>query len=285
MKSYHDLILAIPTESSFASDKILALQLMLTALLNQVGEDEISQCMSNFCKIWKKNINKESDCAEFLMDIISSLEDYLKNTVLEETFERLVYSTGEAGGKESFIYLNPSRQDTKLEQEIHGTFKELASHLFFSNNRVANTGEGEIRKMHFTTDLNSRVLNKLSALTKHNFSSYKLTAVIVHKFKLNKPHYMVFVKSGSNWILHDDEMITKTSQKAVLETCGNSGGVEDQPLTTMLIYTSLENSSNYHIPLHLTERYYKLFLHPKREVMLTENYHWGFLQLFSQISG
>ena len=141
MKSYHDLILAIPTESSFASDKILALQLMLTALLNQVGEDEISQCMSNFCKVWKKNINDEGDCAEFLMKILSSLEDYLKNTVLEETFERLVYSTGEAGEKESFKYLNPSRQDTKLEQEICGTFKELASHVFFSINRVAEFGE------------------------------------------------------------------------------------------------------------------------------------------------
>ena len=152
VKSYCDLILAIPTESSFDSDKILALQLMLTALLNQVGEDEISQCMSNFCKIWKKNINKESDCAEFLMDIISSLEDYLKNTVLEETFERLVYSTGEAGEKESFKYLNPGRQDTKLEQEIYVTFKELASHLFFSINWVAETGEREIRKMHFMTD-------------------------------------------------------------------------------------------------------------------------------------
>ena len=51
VKSYRDVILSIPTESSFDSDKILALQLMLTALLNQVGEDEISQCMSNFCKV------------------------------------------------------------------------------------------------------------------------------------------------------------------------------------------------------------------------------------------
>ncbi len=118
IKSYHEVILIIPTESSFDSDKILALQLMLTALLNQVGEDEISLCMSNFCKIWKKNINDEGDCAEFLMEILSSLEDYLKNTVLEESFERLVYSTGEAGGKESFIYLNPGGQDTKLEQVI-----------------------------------------------------------------------------------------------------------------------------------------------------------------------
>jgi len=31
---------------------------------------------------------------------------------------RLVYCTGEAGGKESFIYLNPGGQDTKLEQVI-----------------------------------------------------------------------------------------------------------------------------------------------------------------------
>ena len=69
VKSYCDVILAIPTESSFDSDKILALQLMLTALLNQVGEDEISLCMRNFCKIWKKNINDEGDCAEFLMEI------------------------------------------------------------------------------------------------------------------------------------------------------------------------------------------------------------------------
>ena len=80
---------------------------------------------------------------------------------------------------------------------------------------------------------------------------------------------MVFVKSGSNWILHDDEIITKMSQKAILKTCGNSGGVEDQPLATMLIYTSLENTSDYPIPPHRTERYYKLFLHPKQEVMLT----------------
>ena len=34
IKSYHEVILIIPTESSFDSDKILALQLMLTALLN-----------------------------------------------------------------------------------------------------------------------------------------------------------------------------------------------------------------------------------------------------------
>ena len=50
--------------------------------------------------------------------ILSLLEDYLKKTNLEETFERLLYSTGEAGGKEYFMYLNPSGQDTKLEQEI-----------------------------------------------------------------------------------------------------------------------------------------------------------------------
>ena len=124
--------------------------------------------------------------------------------------------------------------------------------------------------MPFTTDLNWRVLNNLLALTKHNFFSYKLTAVIVHKFKLNKRHCVVFVKSGSNWILHDNEMSTKkTSQKAVLETCRNSGDVEDQPLATMLIYTSLGNSSDYRIPPHLTKRYYKLFLHPKQEVILT----------------
>ena len=43
------------------------------------------------------------------MEISSSLEDYLKNTVLKETFKRLVYSTGEGGGKESLIYLNSRR--------------------------------------------------------------------------------------------------------------------------------------------------------------------------------
>ena len=131
VKSYRDVILSIPTESSFDSDKILALQLMLTALLNQVGEDEISQCMSNFCKVWKKNIDDEGDSAEFLMEVLSSLEDYLKNTNLEETCDRLLYSTGEAGGKESFIYLNSGGQDTKLEQEIRVTFKRLASNLIF----------------------------------------------------------------------------------------------------------------------------------------------------------
>ena len=64
---------------------------------------------------------------------------------------------------------------------------------------------------------------------------------------------MDFVKSGSNWIQHDDEMIKKNSQKSVLETCGTSGGEEDQPLATMLIYTSLENSSQIFNPAHLTE--------------------------------
>ena len=34
IKSYHEVILIIPTESSLDSDKILALQLMLTALFN-----------------------------------------------------------------------------------------------------------------------------------------------------------------------------------------------------------------------------------------------------------
>ena len=133
IKSYRDIILSIPTE-------ILALQLMLTALLDQVGEEEISQCMSNFCKVWKKNIDDEGDCAEFLMEILSSLVDYPNKTNLKETFKRLLYSTGEAGRKESFIYLNPGRQDTKLEQEISGTFKKLASNLIFSN-CVADTGE------------------------------------------------------------------------------------------------------------------------------------------------
>ena len=113
VKSYRDVILSIPTESSFDSDKILALQLMLTALLNQVGEDEISQCMSNFCKVWKKNIDDEGDSAEFLMEVLSSLEDYLKNTNLEETCDRLLYSTGE---KESFIYHNPGGRKSDLTQ-------------------------------------------------------------------------------------------------------------------------------------------------------------------------
>ena len=71
IKSYCDMILAILTESSINSDKILALQLMLTALLNEVREQEISKCMSNFCKVWKKNINNEGDCAEFLMELLS----------------------------------------------------------------------------------------------------------------------------------------------------------------------------------------------------------------------
>ena len=121
--------------------------------------------------------------------ILSLLEDYLKKTNLEETFERLLYSTGEAGGKESFIYLNPGGQDTKLEQEISSTFKKLTSNLIFSVNRLGDTGEREISSMHFPAELNSRHLNKLSASSKHNFPSYKLAAVIVHKFKLNKPHY------------------------------------------------------------------------------------------------
>ena len=131
VKSYRDVILSIPTESSFNSDKILALQLMLTALLNQVREDEISQCMSNFCKVWKKNIDDEGDSAEFLMEVLSSLEDYLKNTNLEETCDRLLYSTGEAGGKESFICLNPGGQDTKLEQEISSLQEARVKSEFF----------------------------------------------------------------------------------------------------------------------------------------------------------
>ena len=122
--------------------------------------------------------------------------------------------------------------------------------------------------MHFPAELNSRHLNKLSASSNHNFHSYKLAAVIVHKFKLNKPHYVVCVKSGSNWIQHDDEVIKKSSQKSVLKTCGTSDGKKDQPLATMLIYTSLENSSEILIHAHLTERYYKLFLHPKRDPKL-----------------
>ena len=36
----------------------------------------------------------------------------------------------------------------------------------------------------------------------------------------------------------------------------------------MLIYTSLENSSEVLIPAHLTERFYKLFLHPKQDPKL-----------------
>ena len=80
---------------------------MLTALLNQVREDEISQCMSNFCKVWKKNIDDEGDSAEFLMEVLSLLEDYLKNTNLKETCERLLYSTGEAGGRSLLYTLTP----------------------------------------------------------------------------------------------------------------------------------------------------------------------------------
>ena len=112
---------------------------------------------------------------------------------------------------------------------------------------------------------NLRHLNKLSVSSKPKYPSYKLAAVIVHKFKLRKPHYVDFVKSGSNWIQHDNEMIQKNSIKSVLETCGISDGEEDQPLATMLIYTSLENSCEVLIPAHLTERYYKLFLHRKQE--------------------
>ena len=70
------------------------------------------------------------------MEVLSSREDYLKNTNLEETCDRLLYSTGEAGGKKSFICLNPGGQDTKLEQEIRGTFKRLASNLIFLSDRV-----------------------------------------------------------------------------------------------------------------------------------------------------
>ena len=43
-------------------------------------------------------------------------------------------------------------------------------------------------------DLNSKILNKLSASTKHKFSSsYKLAAVIVHKFKENLTSNIHFI--------------------------------------------------------------------------------------------
>jgi len=80
---------------------------------------------------------------------------------------------------------------------------------------------------------------------------------------------VVCVKSGSNWFEYDDENIKKISHKSVLEACGNLGGEQDQHLATMLIYTSLENSSEVGIPAHLQERYFKLFLHPKRDPKLT----------------
>ena len=35
--------------------------------------------------------------------------------------------------------------------------------------------------------------------------------------QLGKPHYVDFVKSGANWIQHDDEMVQKNSLKSVLE--------------------------------------------------------------------
>ena len=242
---------------------------MLTALLNQVGEVELSQCMINFCKVWEKNIDDEGDSAEFLMEVLSLLEDYLQNTNLEETCAKLLYSTDEAGGKESVIYLNPGGKNTKIEQEIRGNFKKLASNLIFSINRVAETGVREISSMNFPQELNSRHLNKLSVSSKSKYPSYKLAAVIVHKFKLGKPHYVDFVKSGANWIQHDDEMVQKNSLKSVLETCGKSDGEVDQPLATMLIYTSNDNSCEVLIPAHLTERFYKLFLHRKQEPKLT----------------
>ena len=70
-------------------------------------------------------------------------------------------------------------------------------------------------------------------------------AVIVHTFKLNKPHYIVCVKSGSNWIKYDAK-IKKIGSKSVLDIVGTLVAKRIKPLI-------IENSSEVSIPAHLQE--------------------------------
>ena len=44
-----------------------------------------------------------------------------------------------------------------------------------------------------------------------------LMAVVVYTLKLNKSHYMIYVKSWSHWIRLDSEEMKKISQKTVVE--------------------------------------------------------------------
>ena len=64
---------------------------------------------------------------------------------------------------------------------------------------------------------------------------------------------MIYVKSWSHWIQLNSEEMKKISQKTVVEAQGNSGGDGDQPLATMFVYSSLDESPDFFIPTRLQD--------------------------------
>ena len=103
--------------------------------------------------------------------------------------------------------------------------------------------------INFCKEINARLLNKFSA-SSHNSPCYKLAAVIVQTFKLNKPHYMVCVKPGSNWIKYDETKIKKISQKSVLNNVGTLVATEVASVSCIL-YIFRERNYDIHSSLEI----------------------------------
>jgi len=150
-----------------------------------------------------------------------------------------------------FVYVNFC-QDTKLEQEINSTFKNIASDLIFLLT-VSSTLKKETYRL-CSVQFPAELTSKVNAYCQ-NTSRFKLITVVVHAFKHNKPHYVVYIKSGINWIKLDDEEVKNINQKTVLEACGDSGGDRYQSLASMLVYSSPDDSPDILIPTHLQDRY------------------------------
>lgn len=95
----------------------------------------------------------------------------------------------------------------------------------------------------YSVQFPAELTSKLNAYCQNSYSS-KLITVVVHPFKHNKPHYVVYIKSGINWIKLDEEEVKNINQKTVLEACGDSGG-------GMLVYSSPDDSPDILISTHL----------------------------------
>ena len=65
--SYRDLIISLPTDFAIDEDKHVVSEQIMKAILEKVGEDKVTRSMTDFYKVWQKNVSEEADSSEFLL--------------------------------------------------------------------------------------------------------------------------------------------------------------------------------------------------------------------------
>jgi len=263
-----EMILRLPSDAGNPGqkNKLLAVQLALLHTIKgaKATKRASKSVMENFCQAFDVNAEVPGDAGEYLLTLISFIQQAAKGTILEPEIERYFCGSGGKVNQGVAVYGGGG----SLQQELEKRSSEKTELKEVPFMQVIAIGRNEFNREKMEMVRLSNTFTFPSELTPsmlynevNKDENFQLHAVVAHQYtQTNLPHYTLHVNKGSDWTHYNDLDIFPEIKEEVLEDLrGNPAGGELQPLATVIIYTShtINPSDNIKmdVPPHITESY------------------------------